>query len=153
VLNSVGYGVSYTTNVADMFYTNLTPDLRNQIKAGGYLPPESCTSDDAQVKELRTLHDLSLKAKLEVAMIIGVSRRANRVSVNTVHPCGMTQSPAECYSWHPSASPVMSVTPDMAKVLPPPPGFAPSQLYHDQPVFHIKTHRDAKFMRLYEVYA
>jgi hypothetical protein len=73
--------------------------------------------------------------------------------VNTVHPHGMTQPPPDCYSWHPSATPVMSVTPAMAKVFPPPPVFAPPPLYHDQPVFHIKTHRDAIFMQLYEVYA
>jgi hypothetical protein len=45
------------------------------------------------------------------------------------------------------------MTPAMSRVFPPLPGFAPPPLYHNQPVFHIKTHQDAKFMQLYEVYA
>jgi hypothetical protein len=73
--------------------------------------------------------------------------------MNTVHPHGMTHQPPDCYCWHPPAAPVMSVTLATTKVFPPPPGFAPPPLYHDQHVFHIKTHRDAKFMQLYEVYA
>jgi hypothetical protein len=70
VLNLVGDGGAYTTNVAGMLYTNLAPDLRNQVKTGGYLPPESFTSNEAQVKELQTLHELALNAELEVATIV-----------------------------------------------------------------------------------
>jgi hypothetical protein len=105
------------------------------------------------MKELGTLRDLALKSELEVATIIGIKKRANGVSVNTVHPHGMTHPPPHCYSWHPSDAPVMSMTPAMAKVFPPPPVFNPPPMYHDQPVFNIKTHRDAKFMQFYEVYA
>jgi hypothetical protein len=68
-------------------------------------------------------------------------------------PSWYDQLPPECYSWHPSAAPVMSVAPDTAKVFPPPPGFTTPPLYHDQPVFHIKIHRYAKFMQLYELYS
>jgi hypothetical protein len=74
VLNSVGGGVAYTTNVDGMFYTNLATDLCNQVKAGGYLSPESFTSNDAHVKDLRTLRDLALRAELEVAKILGISK-------------------------------------------------------------------------------
>jgi hypothetical protein len=47
VLSSVGEGVAYTCNVAGMFYTNLVPGICNQVKAGGYLPPLTFTSNDA----------------------------------------------------------------------------------------------------------
>jgi hypothetical protein len=33
VLNSVGDGMAYTCNVDCMFYTNLAPDIRNQVKS------------------------------------------------------------------------------------------------------------------------
>jgi hypothetical protein len=82
LLKSVGYGVAYTCNVAGIVYTNLAPDIHNQVKAGGYLPPEDFTSNDAHVQELRALHDLTLKEELEVAMIVGISKCANGVSVS-----------------------------------------------------------------------
>jgi hypothetical protein len=89
VLNSVGDGVAYTCNVAGMFYTNPTADICNQVKAGNYLPPEAFTRNDAQVQELRALGDLALKAELEVATIVGISKCDNGVSMNSCHTQGM----------------------------------------------------------------
>jgi hypothetical protein len=93
VLNSVGDGVAYTYYVAGMFCTNLDLDIRNQVKAGGYLPPEAFTSNDSQVQDLRTLRDLALKAELELVALIGISKRANGVSVNSCQAQGMALAP------------------------------------------------------------
>jgi hypothetical protein len=111
VLNYVGGGVAYTCNVAGMFYTSLTPDIRNPVKAGGYLPLEAFTSKDAQVQELCVLRDLVLKAELEAVMIVGISILANGVSVNSYHTQHMTLAPcpADSYDWHSSTTSVRNI--------------------------------------------
>jgi hypothetical protein len=130
VLNYVGDGFAYTYNVAGIFYTNLAPDIHNQVKAGGYLPPDAFTSNYAQVQELHVLRDLTFKAELEVAMIVAISKRDNGVYVNSYHTQGMTLSPwpANSYDWHSSSTPVMSATPALAKAPP------PSTIFNTSPV-------------------
>ena len=143
----------YTTIISGMFYMNLSPDLRNQVKVRGYMPPESFTTNDSQVKDLRVLRDLALKAELEVATIVGISRKANGMAVNTVRFQDQETRTPDCYDWNPSAAPVMNISPSMARAFPPPPCFSPPPLYHDHPVFSVKTFKDGKFAELYETYA
>jgi hypothetical protein len=55
VIKAIREDVKYTCNVALMFYNNLAPGIRYQIKAIGYLPPDKLSDNLSQVQALCAL--------------------------------------------------------------------------------------------------